>query len=69
VRFVSIVLTDPSFDPSLTDPSLVVGGMASPAWANMNYGTKIEKALELRQNQWSKLAIVQEEHWLLAIQS
>src|SRR5256885_599375 len=46
---------------------LVVGGVSSPAWANMNYGTKIEKAMELRQNQWSKLAIVQEEHWLQAV--
>lgn len=43
---------------------LVVGSIASPAWANMNYGTKIEKAVEFRDIDKLPLSIVTEEHWL-----
>jgi len=41
---------------------LVIGFFASKDWKFSSYGTKIERALELRQNPGG-LAIVAEEHW------
>ena len=41
---------------------VLVGSFVSPGWANRNFGTKIEKALSLREN-GSGIAIVGEEHW------
>jgi len=41
---------------------VLVGSFVSPGWANGNFGTKIERALELRKN-GASVAIVCEEHW------
>ncbi len=41
---------------------LVIGAFASRDWANTNFGRKIERAVELRE-QGTGLAIVSEEHW------
>jgi len=46
---------------------LVIGSYATESWKHSSYGTKIEKACELR-NQGSGIVIVSEEHWLRYIQ-
>lgn len=48
--------------PTQESHYLVIGIFASRDWANTNYGRKIERAVELRDN-GSGLAIISEEHW------
>jgi NAD-dependent DNA ligase len=40
---------------------LVVGGLGSPEWKNGSFGTKIHKAMELKQK--AQIAIVHEDKW------
>lgn len=42
---------------------LVIGLFASRDWANTNYGRKIERARELRDEVGSGISIISEEHW------
>jgi hypothetical protein len=42
---------------------LVIGIFASRDWANTNYGRKIERARELRDETGSGISIISEEHW------
>ena len=46
---------------------LVIGSIPSPAWANMNYGTKIENAIQMRDKKKSVISIVPEEHWIASV--
>lgn len=48
--------------PRLDTHYLVVGLFASRDWAFTNYGRKIERAVELR-NQSTGMAIISEQHW------
>jgi hypothetical protein len=48
--------------PTSTTRYLVIGSFASRDWHNTNYGRKIERAVELRQNS-HPIAVVSEEHW------
>ncbi len=41
---------------------LVVGGLGSPEWKHGSFGTKIEKAMELK-NDGATIAIVHEDYW------
>lgn len=45
---------------------LVVGEIGNEQWLHSTYGTKIKKAVELRENGCS-LAIVSEKHWQAAL--
>lgn len=56
-------------DKSVTKKTnvLLVGVDGSRHWAHSSYGTKIERAVELRQR-GQAIAIVGEEHWLKFIQ-
>ena len=42
---------------------LVIGAYATDAWIHSNYGRKIEKAVEYR-NDGVPIAIISEEHWI-----
>lgn len=42
---------------------LVIGIFASRDWSNTNYGRKIERARELRDEAGSGISIISEEHW------
>jgi NAD-dependent DNA ligase len=42
---------------------LVIGLFASRDWANTNYGRKIERARELRDENGSGISIISEEYW------
>lgn len=41
---------------------LIVGTIGNDQWLHSNYGTKIKKAVELREN-GCRLAIISEDHW------
>ncbi len=41
---------------------ILVGSFVSKGWANGNYGTKLERALDLRKNGTS-ISIIRESHW------
>ncbi len=45
---------------------LVIGSIGNEQWLNSTYGTKIKKALELRES-GSPIALVSEEHWQRAL--
>lgn len=45
---------------------LVVGEIGNEQWLHSSYGTKIKKAVELREN-GSPLAIISEQHWQAAL--
>ncbi|MNE70663.1 DNA polymerase III subunit epsilon [compost metagenome] len=45
---------------------LVVGTIGNEQWLHSTYGTKIKKAVELREA-GAPLAIVSEEHWQAAV--
>lgn len=45
---------------------LVVGSIGNDQWLHSTYGTKIKKAVELRET-GSPLAIISEEHWQKAL--
>jgi len=45
---------------------LVVGSIGNDQWLHSSYGTKIKKAVELREN-GSPIAIISEEHWQKAL--
>ncbi len=45
---------------------LVVGSIGNEQWLNSAYGTKIKKAVELRET-GARIAIVSEEHWQKAV--
>ncbi|MDG9925457.1 MULTISPECIES: BRCT domain-containing protein [unclassified Pseudomonas] len=45
---------------------LVVGSIGNEQWLHSSYGTKIKKAVELRES-GSQIAIISEEHWQQAI--
>ena len=45
---------------------LVIGSVGNERWAHSSFGTKIEKAVGLRNNGHS-LAIITEDHWHLAL--
>ena len=45
---------------------LVVGTIGNDQWLHSTYGTKIKKAVELREN-GAPIAIVSEEHWQSAL--
>lgn len=49
-------------NPRHSTDYLVIGALASTAWAHTSYGRKIERAVELRAN-GAALRIVSEEHW------
>lgn len=52
--------------PTHTTDYLVVGHFASRDWLHTNYGLKIERAVELRE-ETGRIAIISEEHWRTAI--
>jgi NAD-dependent DNA ligase len=45
---------------------LVIGSIGNEQWLNSTYGTKIKKAVELREN-GTPIALVSEEHWQSAL--
>ena len=45
---------------------LVVGSIGNDQWLHSSYGTKIKKALELREA-GAPIAIVSEDHWQSAL--
>jgi len=45
---------------------LVVGGIGNDQWLHSSYGTKIKKAVELREG-GATLSIISEEHWQHAL--
>ncbi|HEX5277559.1 MAG TPA: BRCT domain-containing protein [Fluviicoccus sp.] len=45
---------------------LVVGGIGSPEWKHGSYGTKIDKAMEMKKA-GATIQIVHEEHWLKSL--
>ena len=53
--------------PRASTHFVLVGSFVSPAWANGNFGTKIERALSLRKN-GTPIAIIGEEHWKASLQ-
>ena len=52
-----------SSTPTKKTHYLVVGLFASRDWANTNFGRKIERARELRDENGSGISIVSEEYW------
>jgi len=48
--------------PTTSTHYLVVGSFVAPSWNHGNFGTKINRALSLRDN-GAPIAIVGEEHW------
>lgn len=52
-----------SSTPNAKTHFLVIGIFASRDWANTNYGRKIERAKELRDEKGSGISIISEEHW------
>jgi NAD-dependent DNA ligase len=42
---------------------LVVGGLGSPEWKHGSFGTKVEKAMELKR-EGASIFLVREEYWL-----
>lgn len=49
--------------PTIDTRYLVIGAFASRDWKYTNYGTKIERAIEYRDEKKSGISIVSEEHW------
>lgn len=45
---------------------LIVGSIGNEQWLHSSYGTKIKKAVELREN-GNPIAIISEDHWQQAI--
>lgn len=45
---------------------LVIGSIGNDQWLNSTYGTKIKKAVELREN-GAPIALISEEHWQRAL--
>jgi NAD-dependent DNA ligase len=45
---------------------VVVGSLGSPEWKHGSFGTKIEKAMDLRR-QGTPIAVVKEAHWASAL--
>lgn len=45
---------------------LIVGSIANDQWLHSSYGTKIKKAVELRES-GVPIAIISEEHWQKAL--
>lgn len=43
---------------------LIIGEYVQESWAHENFGRKIEKAMEYRDEKQLPIAIVSEEHWL-----
>lgn len=52
--------------PTMESNYLVIGLFASRDWYNTNYGRKIERAVELRE-QYGGISIISEEHWRMFI--
>jgi NAD-dependent DNA ligase len=46
---------------------LVIGSVGNERWAHSSFGNKIEKAISLKEG-GANLSIIEEEHWLKAIQ-
>lgn len=59
---------EPSQNVSKKVYAVVVGTHASPDWVNASYGTKIRRAMELRED-GHHIRIVRESDWLSAIQN
>lgn len=61
----AILLSGGSIDNSVLKRTnyLVVGEFASPDWIHSNYGRKIERAIELR-NEGQSIAIISESYWV-----
>ena len=49
---------------NMTLDYLVLGSYVTDSWKHQNYGTKIEKAIEYRNRERCRLAIVTETHWV-----
>ena len=47
---------------------LVVGGLGSPEWKHGSFGTKVEKAMELKR-EGTPIFLVREEHWLTSLKA
>lgn len=45
---------------------LIVGGMGSPEWKHGSFGTKIERAMELKRG-GTPIGIVHEDHWVTCL--
>lgn len=45
---------------------LLVGGLGSPEWKHGSFGTKVEKAMELKR-EGATICLVQEEYWLSSL--
>lgn len=45
---------------------LVVGGLGSPEWKHGSFGTKVEKAMELKR-EGALIHLVQEQYWLTSL--
>lgn len=54
--------------PSRDSNYLIIGVFASRDWFNTNYGRKIERGVELREN-GTGLSIISEEHWKLFVEN
>lgn len=50
-------------NPAHTTDYLVIGSNANPQWNHKNFGTKIEKAVNLRSD-GLPIAIITEKHWI-----
>jgi hypothetical protein len=44
----------------------VVGSLGSQEWKHGSFGTKIDRAMELKQ-QGAPIAVVKEDHWAAAL--
>jgi len=47
---------------------LVVGGLGSPEWKHSSFGTKVEKAMELKR-EGALIYLIREEYWLSSLRS
>lgn len=45
---------------------LIVGGLGSPEWKHGSFGTKIEKAMELRK-EGAAILLIHEDHWACSL--
>ncbi len=48
---------------------LVIGELATRDWIETNYGRKIQKAMDMKKDGQSKVAIIGESDWMLALES
>lgn len=49
---------------TLSTDYLVIGDVGSDQWKHSSFGRKIEKAIDLRDNGKSNIAIISEHHWI-----